>query len=180
MSGRAAREVRGRMQPQELTMTKSLAEISKAMRAIDFAMLNTVTAGGAVAARPMSNNGDVEYDGDSYFFTDESAGMVQDIAAHPQVGLSFAADKGLLGKPGIFIAIEGDAELIRDKARFAEHWRSDLERWYPEGVETAGLVLIKVHAARVTYWDGDETADVPLADGAARGRSRGEERVGLN
>ena len=37
-------------------MAKTLADISEAMRDIDFCTLTTPTAGGAIGARPMSNN----------------------------------------------------------------------------------------------------------------------------
>ena len=43
----------------------SLSDISEKMRDIDFTMRSTRTEGGAIAARPMSNNREVEYDGDS-------------------------------------------------------------------------------------------------------------------
>jgi len=78
-------------------MTMTLPELSKKMQGIDFSMLFTRAANGAMAGRPMSNNGDVEYDGDSYFFTSEKASMVQDIARDPIVALSLAVSKGLLG-----------------------------------------------------------------------------------
>jgi general stress protein 26 len=50
-------------------MTKSLADIAQDMMQIDFCTLTTHAPGGAIGARPMSNNSEVEYDGDSYFFT---------------------------------------------------------------------------------------------------------------
>ncbi len=139
-----------------------LKELSKKMRAIDFTMLTTRTAGGALTSRPMSNNGEVDYDGDSWFFTTEDAGMVADIAADPIVGLTLAGDKGLLGKPGIFIAVEARAELIRDKAQFEAHWTKGLDRWFPQGVDTPGLVLIKAHANRIAYWDGEDEGELTL------------------
>lgn len=139
-----------------------LKELAKKMRAIDFTMLTTRTTGGVLTARPMSNNGEVDYDGDSWFFTTEDAGMVADIAADPVVGLTLAGDKGLLGKPGIFIAIEARAELIRDKAQFDAHWTKGLDRWFPQGVDTPGLVLIKAHANRIAYWDGDDEGELAL------------------
>lgn len=142
--------------------TWTLAEISEKMADIDFAMLSTKTAGGEIASRPMSNNGDVEYKGDSYFFTDENTGTVEDIERDAKVGLSFSGNKGLLGKPPIFIAVEGDAELIRDKAAFEEHWVPDLEFWFPDGVDTPGLVLVKVHASRIHYWDGKESGELKV------------------
>ncbi len=141
-------------------MTWSLADISEKMRHIDFAMLMTHAPGGALAGRPMSNNGDVEYEGDSWFFADDSAAMVADIRRDPNVALSYAGSKGMLGKPPVFISIAGAAELIKDKATFAEHWTKDLERWWPQGVDTPGLTLIKVHADRIHYWDGEEDGEV--------------------
>ncbi|ADK99897.1 pyridoxamine 5'-phosphate oxidase family protein [Brevundimonas subvibrioides] len=139
-----------------------LKELSKKMRAIDFTMLTTRTEGGALASRPMSNNGEVDYDGDSWFFTSDDTRMVADITADPIVSLTLAGDKGLLGKPGIFIAIEARAELIRDKAQFAAHWTKGLDRWFPQGVDTPGLVLIKAHASRIAYWDGEDQGDLNL------------------
>lgn len=139
-----------------------LKELSKKMRAIDFTMLTTRTAGGALTARPMSNNGDVDYDGNSWFFTTEDAGMVGDLMADPVIGLSLTGERGLLGKPGIFIAIEARAELIRDKTLFAEHWTRGLDRWFPQGIETRGLVLIQAKASRIAYWDGEDEGELAL------------------
>ncbi len=139
-----------------------LKELSKKMRSIDFTMLTTRTASGALTSRPMSNNGEVDYDGDSWFFTTEDAGMVAEIAADPIVGLTLTGDKGLLGKPGIFISVEARAELIRDKAQFEAHWTKGLDRWFPQGTETPGLVLIKAHANRIAYWDGEDEGELTL------------------
>lgn len=140
----------------------TLAELSKKMSDIDFAMLLTRGSNGAIAGRPMSNNGDVEYDGDSYFFTFEESHAVGDIKRDPMVSLSFAGAKGLLGKPPFFISVEGHAELIRDKGAFAEHWTKGLDHWFKDGVDTPGVVLIKVHASRIHYWDGEEDGEVKV------------------
>ena len=139
-----------------------LKELSKKMRHIDFTMLTTRTASGALTSRPMSNNGEVDYDGDSWFFTTEETGMVTDIMGDPVVGLTLTGEKGLLGKPGIFIAIEARAELIRDKAQFVAHWTRGLDRWFPQGADTPGLVLIKAHALRIAYWDGEDEGELAL------------------
>lgn len=42
-------------------------------------MLATHTGGGGIAMRPMSNNGEVDYDGDPYYFAWAAARMVADI-----------------------------------------------------------------------------------------------------
>ena len=138
----------------------TLEQLSEKIRDIDFGMLSTKTEGDQVASRPMSNNGEVEYDGDSFFFCHESTRMVSDIEGDSKVGLTFTGKKGLLGKPPIFIAIVGTADLIRDKAMFAKHWVKDLERWFEQGIDTPGLVLIKVHADRIHYWDGEDEGEL--------------------
>ncbi len=43
-------------------------DTSKELTSIDFGMLATKNADGAICSRPMSNNGDLEYDGASWFF----------------------------------------------------------------------------------------------------------------
>ena len=42
----------------------SMKELAEKVADIDFTMLSTRAENGAISARPMSNNGDVEYDGD--------------------------------------------------------------------------------------------------------------------
>ena len=141
----------------------SLKDISEKMRDIDFAILSTRTSGGALAGRPMSNNREVDFDGDSYFFTLDSTGTVQDIGNDPNVGLGYQSKSGALGMKPFFITVEGRAELIRDKAAFAEHWTPDLDRWFPDGIDTPGLVLIEVRAERVHYWDGEDEGEIRIA-----------------
>lgn len=141
-------------------MAKTLADLSEKMRDIDFAMLSTRTEGGAIAARPMSNNREVDYDGNSFYFTLDETRTVRDIGREPQVGLSFLGKSGLLGMRPFFVAVEGRATLIRDKAQFAAHWTKDLDRWFAQGVDTPGLVLIQVAAERAHYWDGEEEGEL--------------------
>jgi general stress protein 26 len=140
----------------------SLAEIAEKMRDMDFTILTTRTEGGALAGRPMSNNREVEFDGDSYFFTCDETRTVADIERDPQVGLGFQGKSGMLGMKPFFLTVDGTAELIRDKARFAEHWSKDLDAWFKQGIDTPGLTLIKVHAERLHYWDGFDEGELDL------------------
>lgn len=142
--------------------TLTLPELAKKMAGIDFAMLETHTGDGEIAGRPMSTNGDVEYDGDSWFFTLDNTDMVGEIQRDPKVALSFTGSKSLLGKPPLFVAVQGRAQLIRDKAILQQHWVPDLERWFEQGVETPGLVLINVRATRLHYWSGEDEGEIVI------------------
>jgi general stress protein 26 len=144
---------------------KRLFELAEKMKDIDFAVLSTRTDGGAIASRPMSNNREVAFDGDAFFFTCEETRMVTDVEADPRVGLAYQGKSGMLDMRPFFLAVEGRAELIRDKAVFEKHWTSGLERWFKEGVDTPGLVLLKVAAERVHYWDGEEEGEIRVGAG---------------
>ncbi|MDB5043971.1 MAG: pyridoxamine 5-phosphate oxidase [Deinococcus sp.] len=135
---------------------KSLADLSQKMRGIDLTVLTTTTDGGQLAARPMSNNGEVDYDGTSYYFTYDQSRTVHDIRKDDQVQLAFQ------GKDYFFATVQGKAELIEDRAQMQEHWSPDLDRWFKDGLDTPGIMMIKVDAKRIHYWDGEEDGEVKL------------------
>lgn len=151
-------------------MTKSLAEISDDMKQIDFCTLATHAPNGTIGARPMSNNREVDFDGDAWFFTYQDRQMVSDIERDANVAMTYlgsAGLKGILGAPGQFIHVEGKATVVRDKARFAAHWDKSLDRWFPQGIDTPGAVMLEVRATRIHYWDGNDEGEVTLQDRAA-------------
>ncbi|RPF72207.1 pyridoxamine 5'-phosphate oxidase family protein [Aurantiacibacter spongiae] len=144
---------------------KSMADIAEAMKDIDFCMLCSRAPDGSIAGRPMSNNQEVEYEGTSWFFTTDDAQMVNDIARDNSVGLTYqgsAGLKGVAGAPGMFIHVEGECRIVRDKSAFREHWVKDLERWFEQGVDTPGLVMLEVVAKRIHYWDGEDEGEVKV------------------
>ena len=134
----------------------TLADLSTKMKKIDIAMMSTHTSGDEIAARPMSNNRDVDYDGTSFYFTSDQTRTVSDIEKNRNVGLTFQGDRGFQ------IAVEGDAQLVRDKSAFEEHWNPDLDEWFEDGIDTQGLVMIKVDATRIHYWNGMDEGEVKV------------------
>jgi general stress protein 26 len=140
---------------------KSLSELAETMAGIDVAILSTHTENGQIANRPMSNNGDVEYDGTSYYFTFAESRTVLDIQQNPKVALGFTSEGGIF-EDAVYVAVEGVAELLTDREAFRAHWNSDLDRWFADGVDTPNLILIKVRATRITYWDGEDEGEVTI------------------
>jgi general stress protein 26 len=101
----------------------------------------------------MSNNGKVAYDGSSWFFTYRSSNKVKQITNNPKVTLIYQTDKML------FIECYGKAKIITDKAIMEEKWLDELDRWFPRGIDTPGICLIKVDANRVQFWDKAEEGE---------------------
>ena len=130
--------------------TRRIAEL---LKDIDICMLVT-RSNGAIRGRPMSNNGKVEFDGDSWFFTYRDTPKVEEIEADPNVELAYiATDRGT------WISIEGTAQVVEDDARKRDLWDDGLEQWFQEGPGDDNVVLLKVSADRIHAWaDGKELA----------------------
>lgn len=135
-------------------MALKLKEISDIMKHIDICMLSSVGPRGVLESRPMSNNRDVEYKGDSYFFTKGSAAVVKELEKNPNVNLAFAGHHSFLNRKSVYISVIGKAKLITDKKTLEKHWTKDLEIWFKKGIDTPGITLIHVKAKTVRYWDG--------------------------
>ncbi|MGT2516633.1 pyridoxamine 5'-phosphate oxidase family protein (plasmid) [Sphingomonas panni] len=138
----------------------NLHDLSKKMAKLDYAMMGTRSPDGTMTARPMSNNGDVEYRGNSYFFAYENSRKITDLRADPHVTLSYTGAAGMLGGPPVFVTVEGAATLTRDKTAFADHWTKDLDRYFSEGIDTPGIVMIRVDAKTIRYWDGGDEGEI--------------------
>ena len=135
----------------------TLSKVAKMMRDLDFCMFTTRTEDGEIHARPMSNNGEVEFDGDVWFFSGSDTRKVAEIEAEPTVQLSYADTQQFR-----FLSMSGTAEIVRDADKKRELWMEELERWFDEGPESEDIVLIKVTPTVVEYWNGEEQGELVL------------------
>lgn len=134
----------------------SLKDVSIKMRKLDICMMATHAASGVITNRPMSNNGDVEYDGNSYFYSYEGSEVVKDLKVNSTINLSFQGDDKL------YISITGKGELIKDKNVLKEHWVDSLNNWFKDGVDTPGIIMIHVKAEKIKFWHKEESGEVKL------------------
>jgi general stress protein 26 len=136
----------------DTTTTTKLASVAKLLKDLDICMMTTRAAGGVLHGRPMSNNGEVEYDGDSWFFAQDGSRKVVEIDSDPQVELAFIDTPN-----GTWINLEGEATVVRDDPeRKREMWQKDLERWFTNGPDDPEVVLIKVSARHIDAWAGED------------------------
>ncbi len=130
-------------------------------------MLTTMTTDGKHVARPMALQ-EVEFDGDLWFFAYDDSAKAQEILTNPQVNVSFSNDKS-----SEWTSVSGVAEMVHDRAKAEELWSAPLKVWFPDGLDTPGLVLIKVHADSAEYWESPSSKVVKLL-GAARAAVTGD------
>ena len=134
---------------------RSLARIAEKLKSIDVAMLVTKTgADGAIAARPMSNNKDVsESDGTTYHFATDDGRIDDDLKRSDECGATYSSGE-------FYCAVQGTGKLHRDRAVLEKHWVEDLEKWFENGLDTDGLVLIEVSPRRIAWWEGREQGEL--------------------
>ena len=111
------------------------------------AMLTTMKADGTHVSRPMALQ-EVAFDGDLWFFADKDSAKAAQIQAMPEVNVSFSDEKN-----HSWTSIAGRAQVVDDRQKAEELYTPVLKAWFPDGLETPGITLIKIEADTAEYWD---------------------------
>jgi general stress protein 26 len=135
-----------------VTREDKLRKLREIVKAVDICMLTTLDERGELHSRPMSNNREVEFDGDLWFFTYGSSHKVDEVGRVSRVNAAFADIDGQQ-----YASVSGRAEVVRDRAKIEELWQPHLKAWFPEGADTPDIALLKVTAERAEYWDGSQS-----------------------
>jgi len=130
------------------TRENDLEKLRELVTDIDFCMLTTVDESGDLHSRPMSSNGDIDANGDIWFFTNASSHKVSEIAKLPKVNVSFADTENQR-----YISVSGTAQLVRDRAKIDELWRPEFKMWFPEGKDDPEVALLCISLEKAEYWD---------------------------
>src|SRR6185369_3534022 len=75
------------------TQSEDLQKLRDLVKDIDFCMLTTIDENGDLHSRPMSANGEIDPNGDLWFFTGVSSHKVSEVSGTPKVNVSFADPK---------------------------------------------------------------------------------------
>ena len=126
----------------------NLQKLREMVKDIDFCMLTTVDENGDLHSRPMSVNGDIDPDGDLWFFTNASSHKVTEISKTPKVNVSFADPDNQN-----YVSISGKAQLVRDRDKIEELWKPEFKMWFPEGKDDPQIALLRVNLEKAEYWD---------------------------
>ena len=118
-----------------------LAELIEDSRIV---MMTTLDEDDRLVSRPMSAL-KMDTDGALWFFTSVDSSKVQQI---DRVNLSFS-DEG----DSIYVSVAGHGVISDDRVLMRELWSAFMKPWFPDGVESPDLALLKVTPQTVEYWD---------------------------
>ncbi len=145
--------------PRDTPDDNHAATVAELVDRARISMLTTMTEDGRHVSRPMALQ-DVEFDGDLWFFTDEDSDKIAQIRTNAQVNVSFANEKD-----SEWASLSGTASIEHDRAKMEELWAPALRVWFPEGLETPGIALLKVAVDTAEYWDASSSTIKKLAGG---------------
>ena len=131
-----------------LVPTDDLQKLRDMIKDIDFCMLTTIDQRGDLHSRPMSSNGDIDQNGDMWFFTGASSHKVSEIKDTPRVNVSFADPQNQN-----YVSVTGRARLVHDRKKIDELWRPQFQMWFPEGKDDPNVALLRVKIEKAEYWD---------------------------
>jgi general stress protein 26 len=111
----------------------------------DEALLVTSAANGRCHARPMAV-AEIRDDGDIFFATSTGSPKIVEIAANPEVVVTFQGRAQ-------FATVAGRAEVVRDRDLINQLWSEAWKVWFPQGKSDPTLCLIRVEGRAGEYWD---------------------------
>jgi len=141
----------------DLTGREAIPQIAALINEIDICLFATRGDDGQLHSRPMSNNGQVEWDGQSWFFAPTDGRLVTELRADPAAVAAYRAEGGFA-----FVSVSGRATIETDPELKERYWLDDLERWFPNGPADPNVALIRLDAEEAQWWteDGDGKADL--------------------
>ena len=130
------------------TNKEDYEKLKDMLKDIDFCMLTTRDDEGDLHSRPMSLNGDIDDEGNLWFFTSSNSLKAHEISTNSKVNASFADTDSHQ-----YVSISGIAELVNDRAKIKELWKPILKAWFPDGPDQPDVALLKVKIEKAEYWD---------------------------
>lgn len=136
--------------------SSQVAELRSRVAPVRFAMLTTADRYGHLVSRPMTCQ-QIDEEGNFWFYTATGSDLWDNIAAEPNVNLSFCnpADQ-------VYVSVSGLAERVVDRARIRAMWNPAVQAWFPHGPDDPHAVLIRVVSDTAEYWDTQSSSMVQL------------------
>ncbi|MFG3555056.1 pyridoxamine 5'-phosphate oxidase family protein [Micromonospora sp. NPDC047557] len=144
------------MSNEPTSVAEARTRVTELIRAARIGMLTTIAVDGRQVSRPMGLQ-EAEFDGDLWFFAYADSAKVRQIRVNPEVNVAFSDQKH-----NAWVSVSGTANEGFDAERAKRLWNPLLKAWFPDGLDTPGLTLIKVHASSAEYWESPSSRVVNL------------------
>jgi general stress protein 26 len=150
------------MSKEPTTAADARERVTELVRDARTCLLTTTAVDGRLVSRPMGLQA-AEFDGDLWFFAYADSAKIRHIRVNPQVNVGFSDQRR-----HAWVSVAGTAQEGWDRGRAERLWNPLLKTWFPAGLKTPGITLLKVHVSSVEYWDSPGGTVVHLLGFAGR------------
>ena len=128
-----------------MSRSEQTTKLAELLQGASIAMLTTVSPEHKLISRPMAVQ-EAEFDGDLWFIFSEDSPKAQQIKDEAEVNVSFESKH-------TFVSLAGRGTVVHDRKKLEEHWSASVDAWFPDGIDTPGVALLKVEAESAQYWE---------------------------
>lgn len=134
--------------------TAELEKLGELLEETSVAMLTTIDdEDGLLKSRPMSPLEMCEQ-GAFWFLTDPSSNKVKNLQV---MNLGFSDES-----ESTYVSISGHGEIVDDRARIKSLWTPFARPWFPKGVNSSNLALLKFVPHSAEFWDAPNSKMVRM------------------
>ena len=137
----------------EQQTASDLKKLGSLMEDSRISMMTTLDEDDRLVSRPMTPL-KMDTQGVIWFFVDVNSNKTDQL---DRVNLSFSDDGD-----STYVSIAGHGIVSDDRAKMRELWTPFMKPWFPEGVESSHLGLLKVVPQTVEYWDSTHSKMVRM------------------
>ena len=130
-----------------------MRQLCKLIEPMSVAMLTTLDDDGRMESRPMSPL-EMDDSGAIWFFTDLRSSKAEHLGV---LNLGFTDSKD-----ATYVSVSGRGELHAARADIERLWTEFARPWFPGGVESPHLGLLKVVPETAEYWDAPNSKMVRM------------------
>lgn len=128
-----------------MTQNEPMQRLAGLLKDASIAMLTTVSPEDKLISRPMAIQ-ETEFDGDLWFIFSEDSPKAQQIRDESEVNVSFESKH-------TWVSLSGRGRIVHDRAKLEKNWSTSVDAWFPDGIDTPGVALLKVEAESAQYWE---------------------------
>lgn len=132
---------------------EELTRLGELIEDTSVCMLTTIDDVDSMVSRPMSPQEMCE-EGAIWFLTDINTTKVQHLKL---MNLAFSNES-----QGTYVSISGHGELVKDRERINRLWTVFARPWFPEGMDSNNLALLKFVPHSAEYWDAPHSKMVRM------------------
>jgi len=134
---------------KNLERGEALRKLKELAEDIKFCMFATSDANHYLYGRPMTTM-QVEDNGTIWFFTSDRSKVAGDARGSEPVCLNYASPA-----KNNYLTVQGQVTLVKDKKKMEELWSPMLKAWFPDGLDSPDIALLRVEPEQAHYWDAD-------------------------